>query len=425
MTTLCITPTNLTGNVEIPSSKSMGHRELICAALAQGQSTVSNVSLSKDIQATIRGMEALGAQVKQVENGKTRATFLLKGARPKVLKSTIDCGESGSTLRFLIPLGAICQAPVTFSGGGKLPTRPLEPYFQIFREQGLAFAKGKKENLPLTVTGPLQAGTFIVPGNVSSQFISGLLFALPLLKGDSIIKITDTFESKSYVTMTLAALKKYGICINRQGDRVYNIPGGQSYKPQLSAVEGDYSQAAFWLVAGTLGGALNLKGMEQNSLQGDKAILAILDSMGGKLTFKQGEITAAKARTHGVTIDATDCPDLVPVLTVLAAVSQGHTEIIKAGRLRLKECDRLTAITTELNKIGAHIKEQYEGLSIDGVEAFTGGKVTSWNDHRIAMSLAVASIKCKDTLTIDGTECVAKSYPDFWQDFAKVGGRYE
>jgi 3-phosphoshikimate 1-carboxyvinyltransferase len=425
MTTLCLTPTNLIGNVEVPSSKSMGHRELICAALAEGQSQVSNVSMSKDIAATIKGMQTLGAKIERMPSDNARATFVVHGTKPEALKSTIDCGESGSTLRFLIPLAAICHRPITFIGQGKLPTRPLDPYFAIFKQQGLSYSKIKKDNLPLSITGPLHSGKFTVPGNVSSQFISGLLFTLPLLDGASTLEITENLESQSYIAMTLAALKKYGIIIEAENPKLYHIPGSQKYKPQKAAVEGDYSQAAFWLVAGALGGKLAIGGMEQDSLQGDKAVLPIMKQMGSSFTIAGKTITIDKSTTHGVTIDARDCPDLVPVLTVLAAVSQGHTQIVNAGRLRIKECDRLKAISTELNKIGAHITEEPEGLSIDGVDGFTGGKVTSWNDHRIAMSLAVASIKCNKPLIIEGAECVAKSYPDFWQDFAQVGGRYE
>jgi len=425
MTTLCLTPSNLTGTVEIPSSKSMGHRELICAALAKGQSRISNVSLSKDILATVQGLKALGAHLRQEPLQEDRATFLVEGTGLKVVNPRIDCGESGSTLRFLLPLAASCRQPVTFLGGGKLPMRPLDPYFKIFQEQGIAFTKGVQANLPLTVQGSLQPGKFTVPGNVSSQFISGLLFALPLLQCDSTLEITETLESKSYVTMTLAALQKYGIKIQKESEKLYRIAGRQEYQARTSPVEGDFSQAAFWLVAGTLSGPLVLQGMEQASLQGDKAILTILKNMGGRFTFTNTELNVAKALTHGLKIDATDCPDLVPVLTVLAAVSQGHTEIINAGRLRLKECDRLAAISTELKKLGALITERQDGLSIDGVESLTGGKVTSWHDHRIAMSLAIASIKCKQPLLIEDTECVEKSYPTFWQDFAKVGGHYE
>lgn len=426
MTTLRLIPTNLTGTVHIPSSKSMGHREIICAALAQGESTVGNISMSKDIAATIAGMRALGASFAPLAKEGERAAFKVLGAAPHVVKNIIDCGESGSTLRFLLPVGALCKEKLTFLGSGKLPTRPLEPYYNIFNQQGLLYKPfSETVNLPLTLEGPLQAGSYTLPGDVSSQFISGLLFALPLLKEDSSLEITGKLESQSYVEMTLGALHKYGIVIEHDHYRSYRIPGGQQYKPCHAQVEGDFSQIAFWLVAGTLGGGITATGMNMDSLQGDKAILNLLQQFRGNLTLEGDRVRVEPAATTGTVIDAADCPDLIPVLTVLAAVSTGHTEIINAGRLRIKECDRLAAMATSLNKIGAQIVEKPEGLSIEGVKHFTGGTLDCWNDHRIAMSLAVASIKCTEPLILTGTECVKKSYPDFWQDFAHLGGRYE
>lgn len=425
MGTVKITPKNLKGRVNIPSSKSMGHREIICAALAEGKSMVSNVSISKDILATTAGMKALGAKISYEETGDKRATFTIEGAVPHIVKSTVDCGESGSTLRFLLPLGALDNQPVTFLGSGKLGSRPLDPYFKIFQQQGLKFTTGKHSNFPLSLTGPLQPGDFALPGNVSSQFISGLLFALPLLGADSHLTITTPLESQSYVALTLNALAKYGIKITQENFREYTIEGRQHYKTCCAQVEGDFSQGAFWLVAGTLGEKITSAGLNLKSLQGDKKILEILKAMGAKLTVDGTMVTAEKSVTHGTVIDAGDCPDIIPVLSVLAALSKGTTEIIHAGRLRIKECDRLKAMATELNKIGGQVREKPDGLVIDGVDSFTGGIVDSWNDHRIAMSMAVASIKCQQPLIVQGAEAVAKSYPNFWEDFAALGGQYE
>ncbi len=425
MRTVKITPQSLKGRVLIPSSKSMGHREIICAALAAGQSKVSNVSISKDILATTEGMRSLGAKISYEEGTDKRAVFTIEGTAPHVVKDTLDCGESGSTLRFLLPLGAVDNQQVTFQGRGKLGCRPLEPYFKIFRQQGLQYTTGENSNFPLNITGPLQPGSFSLPGDVSSQFISGLLFALPLLKGDSQLTITTPLESQSYVALTLNALAKYGIKIEHADFRNYIIAGNQKYKPCTAKVEGDYSQAAFWLAAGTLGAGIQAEGLSQESLQGDKKIIEIMQAMGARLTIAADNITAQPANTIGTIIDAGDCPDIIPVLAVLAALSRGTTEIIHAGRLRIKECDRLKAMAAELNKIGGHVMEKPEGLVIEGVESFTGGRVDSWNDHRIAMSMAVASIKCREPLLIDGAEAVAKSYPGFWEDFAALGGKYE
>lgn len=426
MTTLRIEPGSLTGTLRVPSSKSMGHRALICAALAQGKSQVEEVSLSKDILATCDCLRQLGAGITSQKETDGRTGFTVEGCRPRQAGKTLDCGESGSTLRFLIPLAAVCGETFTFIGAGKLGSRPLDPYEAIFREQGLLFQKGSEmENFPLKIQGPLRPGHFTLPGDVSSQFISGLLFALPLLDGESTLEITGKLESQSYIALTLSALQKYGIRIEHDNYRRYRIPGNQQYQPRQGAVEGDYSQAAFWLTAGMLGRTIDLLGMDPDSLQGDKAIIPILQKMGGQVVFEGEKLVSRPATPLGTTIDGGDCPDIIPVLTVAAALSQGHTEIIHAERLRLKECDRLKAMTTELNKLGAKITERPDGLSIDGVEELNGGTVDCWNDHRIAMSLAVASIFCREPLTLVGAECVAKSYPEFWQDFAALGGRYE
>lgn len=426
MTTLRIEPNSLTGTLRVPSSKSLGHRDLICAALARGKSQVEQVSVSKDILATCECLRRLGALISPLEEDGGRTGFAVEGCRPHQVESLLDCGESGSTLRFLIPLAALSGEKFTFTGSGKLGSRPLDPYAAIFQEQGLLFQRGGiEENFPLVVQGPLRPGHFTLPGDVSSQFISGLLFALPLLPGDSTLEITGKLESQSYIALTLSALKKYGITIEHQDFRSYRIPGNQQYQPRTGAVEGDYSQAAFWLTAGMLGRSIGLLGMSPDSLQGDKAIIPILQRMGGQVVFEGDTLMSRPATSIGTTIDAADCPDIVPVLTVAAALSQGHTEIIHAERLRLKECDRLKAMTTELNKLGARITEKPDGLSIDGVEELNGGIVDCWNDHRIAMSLAVASIQCREPLTLVGAECVAKSYPEFWQDFKTLGGQYE
>jgi 3-phosphoshikimate 1-carboxyvinyltransferase len=426
MTTLRIEPNSLTGTLRVPSSKSLGHRDLICAALARGKSQVEQVSVSKDILATCECLRRLGALISPLEEDGGRTGFVVEGCRPHQVGSLLDCGESGSTLRFLIPLAALSGEKFTFTGSGKLGKRPLDPYAAIFAEQGLTFQRGGiDENFPLVVQGPLRPGHFTLPGDVSSQFISGLLFVLPLLPGDSTLEITGKLESQSYIALTLSALKKYGITIEHTDFRTYQIPGNQQYQPRTGAVEGDYSQAAFWLTAGMLGRSIGLLGMDPDSLQGDKAIIPILQRMGGQVVFEGDTLMSRPATSIGTTIDAADCPDIIPVLTVAAALSQGHTEIIHAERLRLKECDRLKAMTTELNKLGARITEKPDGLSIDGVEELNGGIVDCWNDHRIAMSLAVASIQCREPLTLVGAECVAKSYPEFWQDFKTLGGQYE
>lgn len=423
-------PTKLQGTVQAPSSKSMGHREIICAGLAAGTSIVDNISMSKDIEATVRLLRALGVTVESVPSRLAgRCALQLTGTgHLRAAASTADCGESGSTLRFFIPLGALLGSALTFTGQGKLVSRPLQPYYDIFDKQGLRYSTTEGQ-LPLTVCGRLKSGIFKLPGNVSSQFVSGLLFALPLLHGPSVLQITSPLESSAYVDLTLQCLRKYGIAIVNQGNahHRYLIMGGQRYRAQNSRVEGDWSQAAFWAVGGCLGAGITCSGVYFASLQGDKVILEIMERMGAAIEQGEGQVTVSSSATKGTLIDAANCPDIIPVLTALAAVSEGTTNIINAGRLRIKECDRLAAMTSELNKLGAEITERPEGLVIKGhPEGLRGGaQVDAWNDHRIAMSLAIVAQRCAEPLELTGAASVSKSYPNFWEDYQSVGGRIE
>lgn len=424
---IIITPTKLTGSVYVPSSKSMGHREIICAAMAHGASIVDNVSMSDDIKATCRVMRSFGIAIEEIASERPgRTAFRITGKRRVAIENEFaDCGESGSTLRFLIPVGLLGNKAVTYRGQGKLISRPLQAYYDIFDRQGITYEKLSHNELPLRVEGMLNSGAYEVAGNVSSQFVSGLLFALPLVSGDSQLTVTSPLESASYVDLTVSCLKKHGIIINHDGHQFYTIPGNQNYQNGDFSVEGDYSQAAFWLVAGTIGGAVTCLDLDRRSLQGDKAILSVLERMGATVTVYDEGVVAEPATTQGIVIDGSDCPDIIPVLTVLAAVSQGTTQIINAGRLRIKECDRLQAITQELSALGAQIEELPNGLIVHGREMLDGGIVEGHNDHRIAMALAIASLRCKEKVYLHGAECVAKSYPDFWQDFRKLGGQIE
>lgn len=428
MDKVLIAPTKFNGKIHIPSSKSMGHREIICAGLAQGTSVIDNISMSKDIEATCRCLQALGVQIENVPSRFAGRTALRVTGSGKLAaaESGADCGESGSTLRFIIPLAALLDQPFTLTGHGRLVSRPLQAYYDIFDSQKLVYST-ENGQLPLTVNGRLQPGHYQLPGDVSSQYASGLLFALPLLEGDSVLEITSPLESASYVNLTLSCLAKYGIKIENEGHRLYKIPGRQKYQPQNSNVEGDWSQAAFWLVAGALGKQVSSTGLTADSLQGDRAVLNIMQRMGAKLTQKQDAVTAEQSTTAGCVIDAADCPDIIPILTVLAAVSAGTTKIINAARLRIKECDRLAAMTSELNKLGAKITELPDGLIIEGCEQGLrgGAQVDAWNDHRIAMSLAVAAAACNEPFTLTGAASVAKSYPEFWQDYLQAGGKME
>lgn len=414
-----INPRKISGEVIIPPSKSMAHRAVIAAALSKGVSTIENIDFSDDIIATIEAMRTLGAKIEVREKSLIidgNSTFTKKGG-------VIDCNESGSTLRFLVPISIAKGNEITFVGRGNLGKRPLDIYYSIFNKQNIEYTY--EENiLNLKINGELVGDDFEVAGNISSQFITGLLFALPLLKDDSRIIITTELQSKGYLDLTLEMLNKFGIEIINKDYKEFIIKGNQSYKAFDYTVEGDYSQGAFFLCANALGNKIISKGLDLNSLQGDKEVIEILERMGGSLKVEDNNINMIFNELKATIIDASQCPDVIPVLTVVAALCEGETKVINGERLRIKECDRLNAIATELNKIGANIIELENGLIINGVKEFTGGEVSSHNDHRIAMSMAIASTFCKEELIITNPKCVSKSYPDFWNDFKALGGDF-
>lgn len=424
MNAVKLEPSKLKGNITIPPSKSISHRAVICAALAEGCSTIENIILSEDIKVTLDGMKSMGATV-QVCADETNAgthTLRIQGSpQQQTSARTIDCGESGSTLRFLIPLACRTGEEMTFTGKGKLVERPLNVYYDIFDEQGINYSHDHGR-LPLTVQGILKPGNYKLKGNISSQFITGLMFVLPVLAGDSTLEITTELESQGYVDLTIQTLRQFGIAIDHSDYRKFMIQGNQHYQCADYRVEGDYSQAAFWLAAGSLGADMACHDLNPHSLQGDRVIVDILRRMNTDLRHEQNSVQALPSATTGTTIDVAQCPDLVPILAVVGCLSRGTTRIVNAARLRIKESDRLKAITTELNKLGAHIREGEDSLTIEGVPSLTGGQVESWNDHRIAMALAIASTRCREPVMINGCDAVSKSYPHFWEDFTRLGG---
>ncbi|NLJ58626.1 MAG: 3-phosphoshikimate 1-carboxyvinyltransferase [Tissierellia bacterium] len=410
MNSIVIKPTKLKGVITPPPSKSLSHRAIISASLSKEKeiSIIDNVILSEDIKATINGMKSLGAEIEIINNWNNSYKLHIGGIREKIEYAEIDCKESGSTLRFLIPIALMLTKSCKFSGRGKLVERPLDLYYQIFDEKNIKY-KNIKGNLPLTISGKLKEGSYKISGQISSQFISGLLFALPLTKKESVITITDKMESAPYVDLTIEILKRFGINIE-SNYRQYIVRAGSQYKSSSYTVEADYSQAAFYLVAKALGNDVECVGLNEDSLQGDKEILNIIE----RYTSNAQEII----------IDASQIPDLVPIITVLASLQKGKvTRIINAQRLRIKESDRLKAISTEMNKIGGEIEESKDGLYIVGKENLKGKtRVNSWNDHRIAMSLAIAATKCKDEIILENYQAVNKSYPGFWNDYMTLGG---
>ena len=423
MGTLKINSSKLEGIVKIPPSKSMAHRAVICASLSNGISKVYNIDYSEDIIATIEAMKKLGAVIRKYDDY-IEVEGIFKVGNKREAMRTIDCNESGSTLRFLVPISLLFDGKTRFIGRGNLGKRPLTTYYNIFDEQGINY-ETEEDNLNLLVDGLLRSGEFKTPGNVSSQFITGLLFTLPLLDGDSKIVITTEMESKGYIDLTIAAMRDFGVEIVNNEYKEFIIKGNQSYKARDYRVEGDYSQAAFFLAADALGSEVILKDLDFNSLQGDKEVIEILERMNVNIKVTKEGITGnTKSHLEATIIDGSQCPDIIPVLAVVASLSKGTTKIINSSRLRIKECDRLKAITTELTKLGAKIKEIDDGLIIEGVEEFLGGVESwSWNDHRIAMSLAIAGTRCKNPILIKDFECVSKSYPNFFEDYKKLGGK--
>ncbi|WP_077847520.1 3-phosphoshikimate 1-carboxyvinyltransferase [Clostridium puniceum] len=424
-----IYPNKLSGEVKIPPSKSMAHRAVICAALGDGMSKVTNIDYSDDIVATIEAMSALGAKITKKEN--YLEVYGIKS--PENIKANelkneriIDCNESGSTLRFLVPIAALFDGINRFVGRGNLGKRPLDTYYNIFDEQNIKYTY-EEGILDLKTEGKLKAGEFKIKGNISSQFITGLLFTLPLLDGDSKIIITTEMESKGYIDLTLSAMKDFDIEIINNNYKEFTIKGNQNYKSKDYRVEGDYSQAAFFFCADALSNDVILNDLKLDSLQGDKEVIDILTRMGLKISNKNsGLVGNVRGELKATVIDGSQCPDIIPVVSLVAALSEGTTEIINAGRLRIKECDRLAAVTSELSKLGAKITEKEDGLIIEGVKKLKGGvEVWSHKDHRIAMTIAIASTMCKKPIILKGYECVSKSYPQFWEDFKNVGGVFD
>lgn len=402
---IVITPKTLSGRVVIPPSKSISHRALICAALCKGESEITGVLQCEDTDATTEALIALGAEIR-TENGVT----YVKGIEKAPDYAEINCRESGSTLRFLIPVAAALGVEAVFTGSGQLPTRPITPYLEQFPKHGVEFIS---DTLPYHIKGRLTAGVYPVTGDISSQFITGLMFAMPLLEGSSTIVMTSPLQSKPYADITIQCMRTFGIeTLEFNGN--YSIKGIQNYIPTKYTVEGDCSQAAFFAVANELGSSVELAGINKNSVQGDRAVFDIIDKM-----------IKINGSYSGFDIDASDIPDLVPILTVLAAFAEGDSHIRGCRRLRIKESDRLMSISTVLNSLGADVRVVGDELEITGVKELSGGVCSSFNDHRIAMSLAIASQRCTDTLTITGAECVAKSYPTFFEDFRSLGGVYD
>ena len=395
-----ISKSKLSGHINAISSKSDAHRALICAALGDKACRIQLESTSDDIETTANVLSVLGAEIQR-----DGFNFLVKPVWNHLPeKCVLDCNESGSTLRFLFPVAAALVPEVTFTGKGRLPQRPMEEICSVMRLNG---TETDRNLLPITTKGLLKNGTFSLPGNISSQYISGLLFALPLLNGKSEIKITSALESSSYINLTLQTMKKFGMEPERL-DNGFLFSGNEHYvSPENYQVEGDWSNSAFWYAARFLGADIAVDGLSENSVQGDKAVVKILDSF---------------SLSGDLTVSAKEIPDLIPVLAVAACHRKAKTVFSDCQRLRLKESNRILSTCDMINALGGRAEGTEDSICVCGTGALTGGAVDSVNDHRIAMAAAVASLICKQNVTIKNAQAVNKSYPAFFDDFKKLGG---
>lgn len=397
---IIIKPSNLHGEIKAIPSKSMAHRLLVLAALADRATDISCPELSRDIEATVSCLRAMGAGIEHI-NG----VFHVEPIKSVTANAQLDCGESGSTLRFLLPVVCALGGGAEIRMQGRLPQRPLSPLLDVLAAHGAEFSRDEDD--VLHVSGKLSSGEYSIRADITSQFVSGLLFALPLLEGESSLELTGSVESAGYIDMTRQAQKAFGVEFAAEG-KCYTIPANVRYiSPGEAIVEGDWSNSAFWFAADCLSkGEIKVTGLDEASLQGDKAVIELIE------LIRQGSCK----------IDVKNIPDLVPVLSVVAAVGKGKTEFTNAGRLRTKESDRLAAIRRMLISLGAECVEKEEGLIVYGQPKLRGGVVGGENDHRIVMSAAVAAIVCESPVRISSAEAVEKSYPGFFEDYRKLGG---
>lgn len=416
----------LGGTAAVPPSKSAAHRAVLCAALADGVSHITNIEYSQDIRATLQAAAQLGARIEEGPDGVTITGRGSSGGFVTVTRP-VFCNESGSTLRFMIPLFSLTAQKVRFTGAGRLFDRPQAVYQMLFDRQGLRFEQAPDG---ITVFGRLRPGGFTLPGDVSSQFISGLLFAAPLMESESTIEVLPPYESRSYVDLTLAALQQFGVKVTararKNGSVLYRIAAPQRYTACDLAIEGDYSQAAFLAVLGCVAGGITVTGLAPDSRQGDKVILDILKRCGGKIKTTSDGYAFARSLLRATEIDLADCPDLGPVLFTLGCFCSGETVIHNAGRLRMKESDRIEAMQTELQKMGARITVDGDDVHITGVALHAPEEpLSGHNDHRVVMALAVAACAAGLPACILGSGAVNKSWPAFWDVLRALGGKVE
>ncbi len=414
------------GRVRMPASKSAAIRAILCAALSEGDCTLRNMEGGGDVEAAVRGAQALGAAVEYEPGG--RGMLIHKKNTPPN-GGELDCGESGALLRFIIPVAAALGGRWRFTGQGRLPQRPLGVYSRLLPGHGVDFRT--QGGLPLEIEGRLQPGRYELPGNVSSQFVTGLLLALPLLPGASEILLTSPLESQGYVDMTLAMLADFGIRV-RPVAGGWQVEGNQRYASQEYAVEGDWSHAAFFLNLAALspsGAQVRIAGLRPDSLQGDRACVEVFGGFGLDISWENGELVAENRRCHapfgglrGQTVDVSQITDMVPAAAVCAALSEGETRFTGAARLRLKESDRIESMREAINALGGRAWSTEDQLIVQGVERLSGGLAQGCNDHRVLMSLAGAGLRSEEPVRVTDAWSVNKTYPAFYEDLRKLGG---
>ena len=424
-----IFPGPLAGSIEAVASKSEAYRLLICAALADGVTDIDCNTTSQDIDATAACMRALGARVTRTKKG-FRVVPVPAGSPEH--GALLDCGESGSTLRFLLPVVAALGCDASLTGHGRLPERPLSPLYEELVAHGALLSP--QGNMPLAVRGKLESGRYAIAGNVSSQYVSGLLLAAPLMGGGCEVLVTEPIESLPYIDITVAALAQFGVEVARErfddGERrglLFRVPSASRlHTPGQVRVGGDWSNAAFWLAAGALSkDGVIVEGVDLRSTQGDRAILAALAMLGARVERGASSVTVRPDALRGCKLDVRSCPDLVPPLAAVAACAQGTTTICGAERLRIKESDRLQTVSEAVRALGGRVDQTTDGLVIEGVAELSGGVADAANDHRIAMMSAVLATRAQGPSVIRGAQCVAKSYPAFFEDFRELGGTCE
>lgn len=408
-----INPERLEGTIYLQPSKSYLHRIIIMSALSKRTVRIDNVNYSEDIKATLGALNTMG--IAKYERNKS--SLLISPGDGKI-KGEIDCGESGSTLRFLIALGLTMDRELVFTGHGRLMERPQNVYSELCASLGFLF---KQQGDKLKIRGNLEAGEYSLPGNVSSQFISGLLMALSKIDGKSSLNITGKLESSGYVDITCDVLKTFGIYVDRAENKV-SVKGGIS-APDTIRAQGDWSHAANFACMAAKSGGITLKGLDVKSLQKDRQVIDILKTMGADIVTLQDGAEFLQSEIKGMDIDGRDIPDIIPVLCVLLGVCPGRWTVKNVSRLRIKESDRVEAVCRLINNLGGKAESTENSIIIDGVKHYTGGRVSSFNDHRIAMAGAVASCYSKGIIEIDNGGCVAKSAPDFWKEFLSLGGK--